>query len=496
MIEGTIFLNRRLMGVVICIIAVFLFCSVVFAKNADARDTTRRKEKYNVIFVVVDALRADHLGCYGYGRDTSPFIDSLAKEGVLFSRAFSTGSKTIISVPSLLSSLYPSAITSKKCPGLQDALFISLPEILEEHGYKTAAFVGPQLGLQSHLGDHFQAYEVISPFEKDGAEARISWNKISYWIVQGALDFLKDTKNNPFFLYIHFLDVHTPYTPAAPFDSLFWNKPISPELRHRLLMFRDSPGYDRVNAGVVTEKEFSDLLVSQYDGEIREIDYIIRELFEELDILGLSENTMIIFTSDHGEEFGEHGSYSHSGMLYDTLLRVPLIMRLPKVLPEGKVIEDQVSHVDLVPTVLELLGIRDRFSSVQGNSLLSLIRNKNSESFRKEVYSEYVSNSSKIGMRSVRTPEIKCIEHYNLYSGQPLRYEMYDLRSDPLETINVADSLPEKLGYFKNKLKAFYNSCLTLRHRLPERAGISRCEPEEELSQEEKQILKNLGYLE
>jgi arylsulfatase A-like enzyme len=332
-----------------------------------AADGDRR---YNVLFISIDSLRADHLGCYGYRRETSPTIDRLAREGVLFETAVADSSWTLPTHASMLTGL-PQGVhglrrgRARLAPGV-----VTLPEVLRAAGYRTRGlwsgpYLHPVFGFDQGFapGDYEGVIGAICyddpGFAGGGDDARqtaveqthrLAHRSVtSPELVRRAEAFLATAGENPFLLFLHFFDVHYDYVPP----EAYWR--------------RFDPGYD----GGVTARDFGanaaihrgmaarDLehIVALYDGEILFTDTHIGHLLSALDRLGLAGRTLVVLTSDHGEEFFEHGEKGHRNNLYDETLLVPLIMRLPGVLPAGRRVSSQVRQIDIMPTILDLLGL-------------------------------------------------------------------------------------------------------------------------------------------
>jgi len=453
------------------------------------------KQKMNVVFIVVDSLRADHLGCYGYGRDTTPVIDKLAREGTLFRQAFSHGGYTYLSVPTLLTSLYPEAhgvvMPSREAESAYCDLkkgVITFPEIFLKNGYMTAAFGGPNFEKMPYLKRCFQFVDIVSANDPDRS------------LTHDALDWLKKNRGKPFFLYLHYYDLHFPYNLGSPF--LPGGKQDAKVEEFIELLNKDDIFYlpmlvminDWFDANQQQRDVFLSYLLSRYDGEIRYVDYSIGAFLEGLKRLGLSGNTLVILTSDHGEEFYEHGNFLHTNKFYDELIHVPLILRMPNVIPGGKVIADVVRHIDIMPTVCDILGVGLKVP-VEGVSLMSFVRNGNGpalelyssvafaadfiasrisnvlkrqegptalldlgagdEKKEGQIYNELKSKAAKENIlheKVLRTQKWKLIESYN--SDGP-DAELYDLESDPQESDNLAEKMPELVERLKNKMMSY-----------------------------------------
>ncbi|MDP1854397.1 MAG: sulfatase-like hydrolase/transferase [Candidatus Omnitrophota bacterium] len=458
----------------------------------------KAKVKLNIVLIVLDAVRADHLGCYGYSRDTSPSIDLFSRQSVLFEQAVSQGPCTHIAISSLFTSLYPSVF--------HDALewnlilrdkFVALPDILTKHGYNTAVFGGPVLKGISNIEKRFQTASILprdtQPSLKDGPEPGLEMPQIDSEIAKEASLWLEENHNKPFFLYLHFLASHDPYLPPEPYDTIFWKDEITDKMRASLKNFtrarHHSDEYDKS-----FDKDMLNFIISQYDGEIRYTDSQVGAILEKLEKLNLTENTLVILTADHGHAFGEHGRFFHDNTLYSELINVPLLMRLPKVLPQDKRVENLVRHIDIMPTVLNILDIHPGSNVMQGISLLPL--------FRGEVIPklESVSEVHLGRLKAVRTNGWSFIAHYDT-DNYPRLLELYNLKNDPAEVVNLIKKIPdaeisggafnEYAEKFSDKLKEYDISCEKLRFAI---LGTDLADESEVLDEETKEVLRNLGY--
>ena len=281
----------------------------------------------NLVLIVVDTLRSDHLSSYGYPRRTSPFLDQLASEGIQL-QGHSVSSWTKPSIATLLTGLYPQR---HQAIGRRDVLAADLPylpEIFEGSGRTTAAFVSNlNAGRKWGFGRGFTEYRQTRPVGKlDGSE------------INRRIMPLLDTVERPFALYLHYVDPHDPYRP----DALRFGEPSAEFVQPR-----------RVDA---TDEDAVAGLINQYDSEILELDGHLRELFEELSRRELLGDTLVVVTADHGEEFGEHGRLTHGHGLYEEVLRVPCVLWATKGLIAWK--SSQPFHqVDFLPTILDALGV-------------------------------------------------------------------------------------------------------------------------------------------
>lgn len=475
----------------LCILSLCLFLIKRF---------TIKHRELNVILIVIDSLRADHLGCYGYTRDTSPNIDKFAKEGLLFSNAFSQSTRTQLSVSSILTSLYTSTLYSDDGIlkfnaqfgiSLPDK-FITLPEILQKTGrYTSVAFVAPNVAPELFgspgFAKKFQFYDTNIIKGKDWlfGNGRAPNSMIMPQMHEKITMWLKEKQTKPFFLYIHYLGPHHPYLLPPPYNRLFWQDDITEGMHNFMRDFIAQVWHGQQ----IREADMLSFIISQYDGGIRYTDDYIKSLLEELEDLGLDKNTLVILTADHGEAFQEHGEFFHGHDIYDELIHVPLIMRLPGILPQNKVIHNLVRQIDIVPTVLNILDISfPKF--IQGVNLMPLIQGK--KNFKLDVFSEIYSGRiySRRYLKGIRTEKWKTIQSY--VSQDAYSYELYDLENDPKEINNLANINLEVLEFFKTKLKDYTLSCKKIRKSI---LGKDYVDKPVALDEGKKELLRNLGYL-
>jgi len=324
----------------------------------------REPAPLNVVFIGLDTVRSDHLGCYGYGRDTSPAIDRLASEGTLFEYAVSHSPWTLPSFASAFTSLYPTQHGAGFLRSSMGRRFPTLGTVLTNNGYATGAIVNtaalnPVFGI-----DRGFAHYDVTP---------ITAGRVADGTTRAALEWIDAQGESPFFIFVHYYDPHLPFTPPAPYDTIFdpeYAGPLGNSFDPEFLMTDRMKGFARMNAFPGRDKEH---IVALYDGEIAFADQAIGDLLEGLDSRGLRENSVVVFMSDHGEEFFDHGGFAHGHTLYEELLRVPLIFRLPGRIPDGARVPGMVRLIDIMPTLLSLLGI-DADASMEGRDLGALFR--------------------------------------------------------------------------------------------------------------------------
>jgi arylsulfatase A-like enzyme len=346
----------------------------------------------NVLLIVIDALRADHLGCYGYGRETSPHIDAIAREGVRFDTVISQSSWTKPSVASLLTSTYPDVHGVKQVDDILSVQDTLLPVILKNVGYSTGCIqTNPFLSAESGFRQGFDYY--VELFDKTPGVYKPRMDEASAVL----LELLERLKGSPFFLYLHVLDTHNPYRPPEVF------------------------------------RRFGNSEEDLFDGEISFVDYYIGIVREYLSQEGLREKTILVITSDHGEEFGEHGQKYHAKHLYQEVLKIPLIISGPGFIPSELSIPAQVRSIDIAPTILEMLGL-PTLEHHQGASLIPLLVNE--ESAVRPALSQIGSGAP--GTKGDEIVSLNSGEYKLIWSRGDEITQLHHLPSDPGERHDLA----------------------------------------------------------
>jgi len=438
----------------------------------------------NIILITIDSLRADHLGCYGYDLDTTPYIDKLAKEGIVFTKCFSNSPTTLTSFKSIMTSTYPS---------LYDDRYLSkkrttIAEVLQKNSVKTAGFhSNPFLSKYYGYDRGFDLFydsvffnQLISEDKLKGiVEGVLNWiryafftvtfhafgkpyegieslnRKINYW--------LSENKEN-FFLWMHYMDVHYPYISPRKYMKKFVNFGKSKALKLNAKLVKDSDNMD--------ERDIQNI-INLYDSCISHTDDMLKNIIDSLDKKGILKDSLVIITADHGDEFLDHGGYGHSMTtaygdaffkplflgkegdvskafgtkfgyppnLYDELLHVPLIFYSPKNIKPKKV-DALVQLMDIGPTIADAMGV-DSVNNFIGQSLMLLVRGEPFES--RGVLSENIGSKKAI-KRSYRTEDWKLIMNENK------KCELYNLKKDSKELKNVASDNPQKLEQLINEM--------------------------------------------
>jgi arylsulfatase A-like enzyme len=488
------------------------------------------RKRHNLLLITIDALRADHLGCLGYSKTISPYIDQLASEGILFTQAIANGPRSPASFPSMLASIYQSTSTEQGLP--QQAS--PLAEILQEQGYATAGFCAGNVYISRYYGyqrgfDLFQDFITIESRAdwETGGKGKLSSLKglvrrllentgrydPAFFLFSSALQgkknvadmtksegaypfeagdklneraiaWLSHSRNEPFFLWIHYMDVHFPYLPRIP--------------RYRL------SDYTRFALSLVclVFKLYSyprRVLVDLYVDRIRGLDKTIAHLLEWLKDQGLYRDTLIVLTADHGEEFQDHGGWVHAPKLYDELLRVPLIIRGPG-LTQGVVVGRQIGLIDLAPTILDLLGIEGKVASFQGTSFLPWLRGNQDKTPSRYVFSKEVHvggrrpllwNRHREGNRLYRICSCRSEDWKYIWDEEGNQRELYHLRLDPDETRNLAESEPDVLRRFEAIVRDQFSEPDSSESAMP---MVARSDLSQQEGEELARRLRDLGY--
>jgi arylsulfatase A-like enzyme len=483
---------------VLAIAALMLvFGAAAFASNAQrpappppayaAATPDPSKPRRNVVLISLDSLRADHVGAYGYKRDTSPRFDRFAKDGVLFRNAISTSSWTL---PTHLTMFTGRSQVSHGV--VVDTLVLStavptLGEIFKDAGYATAGFVsGPYVGGHYGYARGMDTYTDFSASWGKGAEARAAI--LSPTINEKALAWLDERAaegreaKEPFFLFLHYFDIHYDFVPPAPYDKMF-DPDYTGTMDGRFFIERDD---------VHAKMDPRDLehILALYDGEIRFTDEHVGRILDRLKALGLDDDTVVLITADHGDEFFEHGNKGHHRTVYDEVLRIPFALRLPGGEHAGKTVDEQVSLLDVFPTLLDAAGFRVP-SDVEGESLAAWLRGQRSS--REAIYSDFYDKRGFNLQVARRTPAEKTIQHFNRITHPrrgPLEY--YNLAKDPAETDNRADEdLPQMTAALEAMTTWLELRWRTHRHTELATAGVASIE----IDAETQERLKALGYV-
>ncbi|HIE27735.1 TPA: sulfatase [Candidatus Poribacteria bacterium] len=441
----------------------------------------------NILLIILDATRADHLSCYGYNRNTSPVIDAIAREGVLYENAISPAPWTLPAYSSILTGMFPSKHRVNRHQPILDGAYSTLPEILRSSGYEVFGVsntVWISDATQFNRGFHqfLKAWQywqsdsdlnnkrmvtlsnqevgvlkdILKTFMKDNVFKNLINAFYSAFLFQRRDDganrvnrLAKRLLNryysgkNPFFMMLHYLEPHLKYHPPGKYKSLFLDDDFNVHTINKV----NQNAWDYICQKVQMSNVDFAILRALYDAEIFYVDSRIGEIVHFLKNNQLLDNTMLIITADHGENIGEHNLMDHQYCLYDTLLKVPLIIRYPGVFPPGIRIQKQVQTLDIFPTILDILDASEDmiFEQLQGESLVPtgidnryrdfslaeyLVPQPSSAALKKR-YPDFDASQFDRALKMIRTDEFKYI-----YASDG-RDELYNLQEDPEETHNI-----------------------------------------------------------
>ena len=405
------------------------------------------RDKMNLVIFGVDSLRADHMSCYGYNRLTTPHIDKVASEGVLFENAYSPYIPTTPGYTTMLSGMdvISHQMVSLRPKGPLDSSIHLLPKILHGKGYVSAS-----IGFD---GEFYRGFDIYENYP-----AWMSWEEApghkAEALNEKALTLLDSLAEKPFFLFLRHMDPHAPYLPPPPFPRMFYEGDEKDPSKHSMEpVFAFEPFAEFFKSWMPPKVTDAEYIVALYDASLAYMDVCIRHILTHLEELDLMDETVIVITSDHGETLTEHECYFDHHGLYEPTVHIPLIYRCPSKLPEGKRVRGFVLQQDLTPTVLELLGYEhiSKELKMDGKSVTPLMSGE-----RATNYSEfYITECTWMRKRGWRTAEWKLIQALepDFHKKPPL--ELYNLLDDPKENHNLADDEPEEAEMLKNRLASW-----------------------------------------
>lgn len=490
----------------------------------------------NVVLIVLDTARAQNFSCYGYQRPTTPNMDAISREGTLFFNAITPSPWTLPSHASIFSGMFPSKHRAHEEHKFLDHQFKTLPEVLKSIGYYTCAisnnsWVSPYFGFARGFDAFFKLWQLfqndsdVSALKKRFREEREVrgiiidllkprslfqnmvngvYRKYFHWrydygarrinrMVNRLLSKVL-VQNQPFFLFINYLEAHLKYCAPEPYFSRFLSNGTDKRAAKRV----NQDAFRYMARQVEMDTHDFEILAALYDAELAYLDFRIGELYGHLKKNGLLDNTVFIITSDHGENLGEHHLMDHQYCLYDTLLKVPLIVRYPGVFPNRETVSTQVQLVDIFPTVMDLLEMEDQgvLKEIQGQSLVPHRLEGQDRSFtvaeylgpqpaiervaRRYPHSERHLVKFNRSLSAIRTPDWKFIE------ASDGRDELYNIWEDPGETKNLIDAQPDRATQLKKQLAMWKESNKSVGADLSEQKAIDN---------QVKKRLEALGYL-
>jgi len=506
-------------GTAVLILLIVLCALPSGSPDSDVASDARPPSDLSVLFILVDATCADHLGCYGYGRPTSPSVDRLAAQGVLCANAHANGSRTKETTASLFTSLQPSAHGMSRLSGALPESSPSFTERMKLAGYRTAMFsanaiVSPVFGFDRGV-DHFysdtppnvrraivpQLFRVLAttvgrrlPFLRFFHAALMRLEPILPGVrtmpayAGGSADvlnreflsWLDEDPDAPFFAYIHYMEPHIPYAPPPPFDTMFdpdhegprvINIPPDSWLFLPFLEGTEIPEPERVN------------MVAQYDGAIAFFDQQLGLLLEELAGRGLTERLLVVVTADHGEEFFEHRGWGHGHSMYEELTHIPLIFWCPGRIPAGHVDRTTIRQIDIMPTVLGAVDLEQEFevAGLTGLNLWRILESGTDLGRELPVFTELYGGG--MFMRALTVGSHKVV---HARYGDQETVLLFDLESDPEEMTDISSVRPDVTSSLLSMLESMYAESSS--GRLETRAGV--------MDEGTRERLRALGYVE
>lgn len=429
------------------------------------------KPERNVVLIVIDAARRDAFGCYGNPDRPTPNIDAIAADGVRFDQAIAASGWTLPSVASILTGAWPTVHGARGERTTFLPMREELPtaaEVLGGAGFQTmgfanVVFVSPMLGFDRGFGlfDHLYTYN------RDYRKADAT--------IDAVLAKLDERRAKSNFVMIHLFDPHLSYDAPEPFTFRYTAGRKTPPppitLSWCRKTYRETPAEADIR-----------YLEGLYTGEVDFVDAQIGRLVERLEALGIYDDTMLIVTSDHGEEFWDHDGFEHGHTLYDELIRVPLIIKYPASFhPPKKVVDSQVRHIDIMPTVFDWFGL-DQPPSFAGRSLTPVVKGETSEQL--DAFAEGTLYGK--DLIAWRTDRYKYI--LSLSAGAESAGELYDWRDDPGETLELSTQMPALARRLRAELTGFQRSLVEQAERMAEPEPV-------DLSPRRLRELKSLGYI-
>ena len=461
-----------------------------------------------VIWIHADTLRPDHLSMYGSQRDTAPFLKKLASEGALFTNAQSQGTWTKVSSSSFLTSLYPTTHGVAAIPDRLPASVTTVADVYHAAGYATVSY--SSVVFTGQLTNLHKGFEEVN--EATSQSDPVYTSKSAREYIDRASEWLDAHKDGPFFMYLHVFDPHPPYEPRHPYEST-WADPAKREehinQRNALRKTIKEPGM--AARGMATTEEMKAAGVEPasylaydkdwYDGSIRALDAEISRLFERLRADGLDDKTAVVFMSDHGEEFQDHGRMWHGQSAYGELAHVPLLMRWPGHLAPAR-IDDVVESIDIMPTLLDFSELPHP-KSIQGQPLTPLLTVNGGKagtwqrrpaitekpSLREKTDAPDPNNERDVSWVSyaINDGDWKLIHHTVRPAGRP-EFELFDARRDPLDQHDVAADHADVVARLGKALDGWHQMAVASKLK-------SDVETTKAMTPEQLNKLRSLGYV-
>lgn len=458
-----------------------------------------------VILILADTLRRDHLELYGHHRANAPVLSRLASEGALFEDAIAQGSWTKISVASILTSLYPATHGLLDMPDRLPASVTTLAEAYRNAGYTT--FATSSVPFTGKLTNLHQGVEVLHE-RPSITDLEPTSAKTARTFVDRLLDWLEDHHQVPFFAFLHIFDPHSPFEPLEPHASKWMDadtvaafrkdmETVAEKIDSPFMKLQSLPNQIEMDASGVDQETYLEREKIWYDASILAMDIELGRLMERLEELGIADDVLIAFVSDHGEEFLEHGRSFHGANPYGEHANVPLLIRWPGAVPAGLRIPETVQTIDLYPTLLELSRVPVN-EKVQGQSLLPLFGDperrvelgwRQLPAFTERMLAPGAFEEDEIGQvesLAMVSEGWKLVKNLEFKEGTRNTWELYDHVEDPLNLNDIAEDNPEVVERLAKVLEDWHAQ-----------ATAQKVEPDDDadLSAEELNRLRALGYV-
>ncbi|MHA1568213.1 MAG: sulfatase [Alphaproteobacteria bacterium] len=463
--------------IIIALVALAVACVTAFSCSSANQYKGR-----NVILISVDTLRADHVGCYGYDKPTTPRIDALAEQGMIFKNTYATSPWTLPSHTSMLTGLFTDVHGLNTTKSVLKEKAPTLAKLLHKVGYRTMAVVcAPFLDRHYGLYRGFDVYDTDLVHPKVKNPKRI---KVADDVTDKALRYIDQAGDEPFFLFLHYWDPHHPYNPQKKYIKMF-----DPDYEGKIKGFRIRRRKDMVKG--MDPRDLQHIL-ALYDGEIRYTDDGLGRLFDGLTERGLMDKTLIVLTADHGEEFLEHGGRAHLSQCWDVIVKVPMIWHVPWIERHAPTFNDLASLVDITPTILDLVGIERGELTLQGRSLAYLMQHGTALEER-ELHAETIyghlhpHRQDPTGVWTVMITPQNYKYHQFKRRDETLEF-LFDLNEDPGEQNDLAKLREETLQECNSQLKKMQQINNQMRHALK---FSKKKKPSKKVSKK----LKSLGYI-
>lgn len=393
----------------------------------------------NVLIYLVDTLRADHLGCYGYDKPTSPRVDAFARDATLFRHALAQSSWTRPAVASLFTGLYARSHGTNERKSKLPASIAghSLQAILRANGYETAAFI-----TNGNVSEGFGFDVGFDVFERLPEQKTDEVHYYSDEVNEAVFAWLDHRSSaSPFHLYVHTTDPHAPYVPRSPYRERF-----APGVPRTVGLMESRLALRR---GKIRNPEAKrDDLMALYDAEVAFNDHHFGALLDKLKALGSYDSTLIVFLADHGEEFFDHQGWGHGATLFAEQLHIPLLIKFPQGFAGNRTVDQVARQIDVMPTILDYLGYEIP-RGTQGRSLLPCLDDPVNCKEPSETFACLTLDGRRLD--SVTAAGHKLIQNI-AKSRRPEGFDLYDLHADPLERTDLEDERPVIAGYLKSKL--------------------------------------------